>query len=376
MGFKTRVLVAAAVAGLLIAAPQNAVPQKAAVDAAGFDKNVKPIIAKSCTPCHNDSLSSGGVNLEPFTSAATLADQRPSWEKVAQKIRSGEMPPKGVPRPPQPQIDALLTYLQTEFQRADRNVKPDPGRVTARRLNRNEYSATIRDLLAIDFRASQDFPTDDSGDGFDNMADVLSISPLLMEKYVSAAESIAARAVGTEALPKPVKAMYEPNAHNIRRVDVNTVEAEHRVDFDGDYDVVIGLPGNRSKDAKPVQLGFWMDGKLLKTVTAETKPSELVYFDPYSEEKFRVFLPEGDHTLRVGFIDDPFPASLAEKDFYSKKKNKFPQSIALSGPFPSSVEKAARKKIFICDPKSGQACVREDRHQSGASRLPPSRHQS
>ncbi len=345
-----------AATGLVLAAPAPT-PASAHVDSAGFDKSVKPIIVKSCTPCHNDNLASGGVNLNAYTSATTVEKERAAWEKIAQKIRTGEMPPKGMPRPPQPQIDELLTFLQTQFAKADANAKPDPGRVTARRLNRSEYTNTIRDLLAVDFRATQDFPTDDSGDGFDNMADVLSLSPLLMEKYVAAAEGISARAMGTAPLPKPVKSVYEPNAHNLHRIDVNTIEAEHRVDFDGDYDFTIGLPGNRSKDAKPVQLGLWMDGKLLKQVETETKPSSLVYFNPYSEAHFRVFLPEGDHLLRVGFIEDEFPKTLEEKDLYQKKKNKYPETIAISGPFASNVEKASRKKILVCDPKTGNACV-------------------
>jgi len=100
-----------------------------------------------------------------------------------------------------------------------------------------------------------------------------------------------------------------------------------------------------------------MDGKLLKQVEAEAKPSKLVYFSPYSEAKFRVFLPAGDHAIRVGFIGDHFPENLAEKDLYNKKKNKYPETVTISGPFPSTVEKASRKKIFVCDPKSGQLCV-------------------
>ena len=329
----------------------------APIDADAFNRNVRPVISKNCLGCHNDALASGGVNLQAYTSATTVAKEREGWEKIAQKIRSGEMPPKGAPRPSQPQIDSLLAFLKTEFAKADLNIKPDPGRVTARRLNRNEYTNTIRDLLAVDFRAIQDFPTDDSGEGFDNIADVLTISPLLMEKYMAAAESISARAVGTVPLPKPVKTSYEPNAHNIRRVDAKAVEAVHRVDFDGDYDVLIGLPGNRSKDAKPVRLGFFMDGKLVQEVNTETKPGDLVYFSPYSEEKFRVFLPEGDHTFRAAFSNDEYPANLPEKDFYNQKKNKFPNTIVFSGPFASDVEKASRKKIFLCDPKTGDVCV-------------------
>src|SRR6185503_16402592 len=117
--------------------------------------------------------------------------------------------PKGVPRPPDEQMTAMMKFVQSEFEKADRNIKPDPGRVTARRLNRNEYSNTIRDLLAVEFRAEKDFPTDDSGYGFDNIGDVLTISPILMEKYISAAERIAARAIGADPLPKkPLTAEY------------------------------------------------------------------------------------------------------------------------------------------------------------------------
>ena len=99
-------------------------------------------------------------------------------------------------------------------------------------------------------------------------------------------------------------------------------------------------------------MGFWMDGKLLNTIQVETKPSKLVYFDPYSEEEMRLFLPEGDHTFRVAFINDEFAKSLTARDAYDNKKNKFIGSMLFIGPFPSQTEKASRKKILICDPNS------------------------
>src|SRR5678816_1813368 len=101
-------------------------------------------------------------------------------------------------------VTTLVKLLEKEFERADAAMKPDPGRVTARRLNRAEYTNMIRDLLAIEFRADRNFPTDDSGDGFDNIADILTVSPVLMEKYLSAAGRIAERAMAAGPLPKPV----------------------------------------------------------------------------------------------------------------------------------------------------------------------------
>ena len=288
---------------------------------------------------------------------ASLTENREGWERIIQKIRSGEMPPKGIPKPPAAQTDALIKYVQGEFEKADSKIKPDPGRVTARRLNRNEYSNTIRDLLAVDFHAEKDFPTDDSGYGFDNIGDILTISPVLMEKYVSAAERIAARAIGADPLPKPLEVQYHAKDKTIRRPDFSNIEATHRVDFDGEYTVRIGLPGERSADAKPVTMGIRMDGKLLHSMPVETKPSKLVYFNPYSEEQVRLYLPEGDHVFRIGFIDDDFVKNLTPKEAYSNKTNKFIDSITFIGPFPSKVEKASRKKILVCDPKTGPACV-------------------
>ncbi len=350
-------IVVSALSGAAFANDSKSAAVKGGSSSSGFDSVVKPLMTRSCVPCHNASVASGSVNLVPFNKETTLAEHREAWDRILLKIRSGEMPPPGSPRPPQDKVDAVVEYLTGEFEKADRNIKPDPGRVTARRMNRNEYSNTIRDILGIDFRANEDFPTDDSGEGFDNIADVLSISPLLMEKYVAAAEKIAARAVGSIALPKPVKAVYEPNANNLQRINVGTIEADHRVDFDGDYDILVGMPGERGKDAKPVQLGFFVDGKLVHQVQVETKPSDLVYFSPFSDVTFRVPLPEGEHKLRVEFLNDDFIQTLDENEYYKSKVNKYPSTISITGPFPSKLEKASRKKIFICDPGTGNACV-------------------
>ena len=326
-----------------------------AADAPSFEKLVAPVLTKTCAPCHNPSVSSGGVNLAPFSNPASLTQSRDAWDVILRKLRAGEMPPKGVSRPAQ--LDAVIEYLTAEFEKADRSIKPDPGRVTARRLNRAEYTNTIRDLLAVDFRAQSTFPTDDLGDGFDNMGDVLTISPVLMEKYLASAARIASRAVGADPLPRPLELEYANKDKRIRRVDFSTIEAQGRIEFDGEYTVRFGLPGERGKDAKPVVLAFWMDGKLLASLPVETKPSGLVYFDPYSEEETRLFIPEGDHTFRAAFLDDDFVKNLTTKEAYDRKKNKYIDSIKFIGPFAPKAETASHKKIFICDPAIGAACV-------------------
>jgi mono/diheme cytochrome c family protein len=323
-----------------------------------FQKAVTPVLDNTCSLCHNSLLASGGFDAAEFLDPRSLVDKREGWEKILEKLRNGEMPPKDVPRS-QAEIDALVQYVQGEFAKADRDTKPDPGRVTAHRLNRNEYANTIRDLLGVEFRAQKDFPTDDSGEGFDNIGDILTISPVLMEKYLAAAERIASRAVAADPLPKAFSVEYSSRDKRVRRVDASSIEASHRIDFDGEYAVRFSLPGERPADAKPVMLGFWMDGKLLGSKMVDTKPSGLVFFDPYSEEEMRLALPEGDHVFRAGFIDDDFVKGLTPRDLYNKKGNKFVDGILFDGPYQPKAPPPSRARILICDPNSGPACVQK-----------------
>jgi mono/diheme cytochrome c family protein len=325
---------------------------------AEFAAVTQRLFEDTCSACHNPVDAEGGFDTSHYASVQSLSADRPRWQRILSKLRAGEMPPAGVERP-RAQIDALVRFLDTEFARADASAPADPGRVTLRRLNRAEYTNTIRDLLNIEFRADKNFPADDSGDGFDNIGDVLTVSPLLMEKYLSAAETIAERAIAPGPLPKPIKVEYSLKLQNLRRIDAGHVELTHRFDYDADYELEIGLPGQRPADAKPVSLGLWMDGKLVYTSRIETKPSGLVAFDPYSEERFRVALPEGDHALRLGFIGDDFASRLPEEKIYDKKANKWIGAVNIIGPFVPRQPKPIRNRVVPCDPKRGAACVRQ-----------------
>src|SRR5262249_10640147 len=117
--------------------------------------------------------------------------------KTLRMLRSGMMPPKGKQRPSSEQLAAIEKWVKYSAFGID-PANPDPGRVTLRRLNRTEYRNTIRDLLGVDFNATAEFPTDDSGHGFDNVAEVLSLSPLLLEKYIAAARTVVGQAVPTK----------------------------------------------------------------------------------------------------------------------------------------------------------------------------------
>ena len=310
----------------------------------------------TCGDCHNDVQVEAGLDLTRPFAVDSLSKDRDLWETILDKLKAKEMPPADHDRD-QKQIDTMIAFLDKEFTRADALAKPDPGHVVARRLNRAEYTNTIRDLLAIDFRADKNYPTDDSGEGFDNIGEILTVSPVLMEKYLSAAQRIATRAVGAEPLPKPIEIEYSLRFKNLRRLDPSNVEATHRVDFDAEYDLKIGLPGERPKDAVPVTLGVWVDGKLAVTKSIETKPSGLVYFNPYSEELLRIPMPEGDHTIRLGFIDDPYVKTLAKDTIYKDTVNKWIGAVTIVGPFAPKDLKPSRQMILVCDPKTGALCV-------------------
>jgi hypothetical protein len=152
------------------------------------------------------------------------------------------------------------------------------------------------------------------------------------------------------------------------------VEASQRLDFDGEYNIIFGFPGQRAADAKPVKMAFYMDGQLLNTMEVETKPSKLVYFDPFSDGEDAP-LPAGRRPrLPRRLLNDDFVAQFTtDKEAYDNKKNKFIGSITFQGPYPSKVEKTSRKMILICDPSDRAACVEKDRHQPGAATLTAAR---
>jgi hypothetical protein len=161
-----------------------------------FRESIEPLLATYCYACHADGEKNGGVAFDAFKSKDELVADRQLWARVLKNVRAGIMPPAGEERPSAEQVRSLAHWVKHEALGIDSN-DPDPGRVTIRRLNREEYRNTIRDLMGIDFKAFEEFPPDDTGYGFDNIADVLSVSPLLLEKYLQAAESIVETAVPT-----------------------------------------------------------------------------------------------------------------------------------------------------------------------------------
>jgi Protein of unknown function (DUF1592)/Protein of unknown function (DUF1588)/Protein of unknown function (DUF1587)/Protein of unknown function (DUF1585)/Protein of unknown function (DUF1595)/Ca-dependent carbohydrate-binding module xylan-binding len=174
-----------------------------------FDTKIQPFLQKYCVECHKGEKPKGGVTLNAYQSESHARKDRKNWEMVRHVVAISEMPPpksKG-PQPTKEEREFVLNWIENSLTRVD--CKPDtvkdPGRVTIRRLNRAEYNNTIRDLCGVDFKPAEDFPADDVGYGFDNIGDVLSFQPILLEKYLAAADKILATAINIPEVPKSEK---------------------------------------------------------------------------------------------------------------------------------------------------------------------------
>jgi hypothetical protein len=225
-----------------------------------FTTTVQPFLRRNCAPCHNDKLTSGGINFAQYLTATTSAalQDRDQWELAVQKLRAGEMPPKAAPRPPADQVATVVNWVESSYARIDHDTPPNPGRVTAHRLNRYEYNNTVRDLLGLDLRVSDDFPVDPYGYGFDNIGDVLSLSPVLTEKYLKAAEHIAKIAIPPPDPAKPVMSRYlSDRSGQARQLHI---QATHEFPVDGEFTLrAAWYPGVR--DGARLDGLLYLDGK-------------------------------------------------------------------------------------------------------------------
>ncbi|ADB16164.1 Protein of unknown function DUF1592 [Pirellula staleyi DSM 6068] len=168
-----------------------------------FTRDVTPFVSKHCADCHDKEEPQAGLTLTTFAEAKAIVPDREHWEKVLELVSSGSMPPSDQPQPPAADVEKFTSVVQAIFDHVDKTSPRDPGRVTVRRLNRVEYNNTIRDLFGVDLRPADDFPSDDVGHGFDNIGDVLTVSPVLMERYLAAAESVSSRIITPEAPQRP-----------------------------------------------------------------------------------------------------------------------------------------------------------------------------
>ena len=282
----------------------------------GFESVVRPFLAKHCFECHGAETQKQDLNLESFATAESLIEDRDRWEAVIGKLRDREMPPADEPQPAEHQRQAVAKWLTDELTRIDRVTPRDPGRITARRLNRAEYNNTVRDLLGVDLRPGDDFPQDDSGYGFDNIADVLSLSPALMEKYLTAADRVARTAVFGPPPMSPTlvrlrsegrragEARTFPASYDVTGLSLpNAFHAMHRIPVEGEYVFRVGLGGLRPAGSAPITIAVWVDEREAASAVFDAEQSARFDIDRQDfggqAVQIRLRLPAGDHAIAV-----------------------------------------------------------------------------
>ena len=289
--------------GLIANVPANDGASELRSDASAATRyydTVEPILADHCFSCHGNGTKKGGVLLDAFESDATLLGRSDLWNHVLKNVRAGLMPPANKPRPTADELKTLETWIKRDAFRLD-PAAPDPGRVTLRRLNRVEYRNTIRDLMGIDFRADEEFPADDSGYGFDNIGDVLSMSPLLLEKYLQAAETIVARAVPTHPRVIPTRTVDGSdfrgeggaNGNYTSLYDPAKMSRSFSIAQTGDYKVMVHLAiqGDFYSDPGRARVVFKRDDRVLIDQEFSWESNKTFSFP--SDES----LTPGEHTL-------------------------------------------------------------------------------
>ena len=358
-------LLVAVVISLGLGAAKPPAPPSPRVDRrvaeAQLNETVMPVLREYCWDCHGDTEAKGGVNFDAHTNLMAVLRDRGTWERVIQTVRSGEMPPKKRKAQPNAEVRTnLVGWIERTLFPIDPS-RPDPGRVTLRRLNRVEYNNTVRDLFGVDFQPADDFPQDDVGYGFDNIGDVLSMPPILLEKYLNAAEAILDRAIVTGPLtPKARRFTPSQIQGHVGSGALATLSAQGEmfVDYEapvpGDYVFKVQAYGDQAGDQK-VQMALRADGRDLETIEVRRSRG-----NPKLHEH-RLVLQPGKHRLSAAFLNDFYRQTELLKTnsqgkTYTEKKtedrNLQVEFIEVTGPFSEAVPPlhAMHRKVFFKAP--------------------------
>ncbi len=348
-------LLAAFAAGALLIAAQTADKQAPAA--------VSPhqaLVKRYCATCHNEKLRTAKLALDVLDLTHPEKDAL-TWERAIRKLRGGMMPPPGAPRPPVEAVNAFAAYLETSLDKAAAS-NPNPGSVRIHRLNRAEYANAMRDLFGIEVDAAALLPTDDISDGFDNIADVLKVSPSFLDQYIMAARAVVKQAIGTPLTSKEVKTTFRGRDPKVPLPPGarNGITAEFMASYEGDYE--LRAAGN------PVV--FTVDGATVDTkgrTHLKAGPHTIVSALPshsYAESEGELFgfIPGAAGTGYASTGTVPGGALLVNGGAQNRIRG--PEvNVTVEGPFNpigDPVDTVSRTRIFVCratDPKEETACA-------------------
>jgi mono/diheme cytochrome c family protein len=385
-------------------AVQTAAPAATAASAVprNSSNSTSEILEQYCVTCHNGRLKTAGLQLDSLD-VTHVADHAQEWEKVVSKLRTGEMPPSGRPRPDAATYRAVIAGLERALDAAAA-VKPDPGRVPVHRLNRSEYANAVRDLLGLEIDARALLSSDDADqEGFDNVASVLSVSPALLENYLSAARTISRLAVGDPTL-HPVIDSFKISKALVQDDRLGDdlpfgsqggaliryyfpVDAEYTIKVllrRQEYDYIIGM-------GEAHQLDVRLDGVRLKRftvggeATGMTAPENFAgntQGDPGFEEymhtadahlEVRVPVSAGLHAVGVSFVRrfwEPEGVLQPPQTGFGRTTNEYyhgnpaVEVVSIGGPYGAgtSGNSEHRRQVFVCRPRNtaeDEPCARK-----------------
>lgn len=309
-----------------------------------FKDDVSPLVQKYCYECHGNGKKKGGVSLDSPGDIKSIMDSAEDWLTVVEVMNAGLMPPEDKP---QPTAHERLTVSQWVEDAADyypEDAEPDPGWYTIHRLNRSEYRNTMRDLLGIDpayHDLAEQLPSDDTGYGFDNIADVLSMSPLQLEMFLQSAERAIELSLGAgePPAPKTVRGLkrdqvgmdFADGGHHLWAN--GNVFGEYRFPEDGTYEIIAHVCGDQADRIGPT-IELSVGGKLLKTADVTALPENDI-----QKVRVKTELTAGTHMINIKFIND---AVINQQD-----RNLYVEAIAVVGPIRADHTSAYDQVFFV-----------------------------
>lgn len=314
------------------------------------------VLEKYCVECHNTEDWAGGVAFDALT-PESISSEADTWEKAVRKLRTGMMPPPGKPRPARATLDTFATELVSRLDQSA-GSQPFPGTKSLHRLNRAEYANAIRDLLAYEVDVTTLLPEDNAAEGFDNIADVLSVSPTLIQSYVAAAMKISRWAVGDRSMAPTLVKYSAPGGQDehIEGLPLGTrggTVFTHNFPLDAEYEFRISSGG-----------GFRFSGPSggpPPTIDVTLNGEQIKVDDP---RKFKLRVKAGPQTIGVALIDRRH--SVGVDDLYSQNPTRRDdiESVTINGPVDSTGpgDTPSRRAIFVCLPNDSHAdlgCARQ-----------------
>jgi mono/diheme cytochrome c family protein len=335
---------------------------------------VRHIVEQYCVDCHNPDDRKGALNLENVLEHDDLSADAKIWEQVVRRLRARQMPPAKKERPDENGYRAILTELESSLERAAEE-HPNPGRTdTFRRLNRSEYQNAIRDLLAVEIDATMLLPKDDAGHGFDNVT-VGTLSPTLLDRYISAAQKISQLAVGRTSAEGGDTIRIRPDVTQEAHVEGLPLGTRggalipYTFPQEADYEFQVRLARDRNEEVEglrePHEVEILIDGQLVKSFVVEPRKNDKNYELIDQHLRVRVPVPAGPHQVGVTFVKKPTELLETRRQPYSSHFNmhRHPRispavyQVSINGPYSAKGpgDTPSRRRIFIA-----QAVNRDD----------------